>query len=295
MKKASSTRIFAILAASAPVGIILRRGPSKQVLLIKWALGNDTLEPGQWFRGRIYERRCDVSPSGGLFLYFAAKYKQPLLSWTAVSKPPYLTALALWPKGDGWGGGGLFETERSIKLNHRPGEDELRDGFRLRKNMRVALYGDRPGWGEDFPIYHSLLLRRGWNRVSDGESGDANWGADIVWKFRKPIVYEKNTTAGWRLRMLIQGVSQKNDAWYWVDYEVISDGGEALFALPRIDWADWDTNGDLLFAREGHLFRLGRSNVPLFPVRGDEVLQHIADLNGVKFESKEAPAEATEW
>jgi hypothetical protein len=160
MSKTSSTRIFRILARSAPVAVLLRRGPSRQVLLIKWNLGSDTLEYGQWFKGRIYERRCDLSPSGDLLLNFAAKYKEPLRSWSAISKPPFLTALAMWAKGDGWGGGGLFDTELSIQLNHRPGEEVLAEGFRLKKSMRIALYGARPGWGEDFPIYHQPELER---------------------------------------------------------------------------------------------------------------------------------------
>ena len=79
---------------------------------------------------------CDLSPSGDLPLYFAAKYKEPLRSWTAISKPPFLTALAMWAKGDGWGGSGPFDTELSIQLSHRPGEALLAEEFRLKKNMR---------------------------------------------------------------------------------------------------------------------------------------------------------------
>lgn len=295
MSKASSTRLFAILARSAPVAIIFRRGPSRQVLLIKWNLRSDTLEYGQWFKGRIYERRCDLSPSGDLLLYFAAKYKEPLRSWTAISKPPYLTALALWPKGDGWGGGGVFESELSIQLNHRPGEDMLAEGFQLKKNMRVAFYGERPGWGEDFPIYHSLLLREGWTLVAEGETGKPDWNAKIVWEFSQPITYENRASGGYRLRMLIKGMSQKNDAWYWTDYEVLNDRGGLLFALPRTDWAGWDSDGDLLFAKDGKLFRLNRKNFSRFQTRGDEALRQIADLSDLKFESKEAPGEAARW
>lgn len=294
MSKGSSTRIFAILARSAPVGVIMRRGPTKQVLLIKWNLGSDTLEYGQWFKGRIYERRCDLSPSGDLLLYFAAKYKEPLRSWTAISKPPYLTALALWPKGDGWGGGGLFDSELSVQLNHRPGEDVLQEGLRLKKNMRISLYGSRPGWGEDFPIYHSLLLRNGWNLVREGECGEPDWNAKIVWEFTSPITYEKTSNGGRRLRMLIKGMKQKNDAWYWIDYDVLSDSQELLFTLPRTDWADWD-DGDLVFARDGMLFRLNKKNFPRFQAKGDEALKQIADLNGLKFESRPAPHMATTW
>src|SRR5689334_24278886 len=112
-----SIRLYAILARESAQAVIFRRGPSNSVLLIQWNTAQDTFEYGQWLRGRIYERRCDLSPDGNLLLYFAAKYKEPLRSWSAISRPPYLKALALWPKGDGWGGGGHFESRTRIALN----------------------------------------------------------------------------------------------------------------------------------------------------------------------------------
>src|SRR5690349_10747108 len=91
-------RLFAILARESPTAVVFRRGPSRQVLLIKWNTADDTFEYGQWFKGRIYERRCDLSPDGELLLYFAADFRRPLYSWSAISRSPYLKALALWPK-----------------------------------------------------------------------------------------------------------------------------------------------------------------------------------------------------
>ncbi len=55
--------LYAILARDARTGVVFRRGPSRQVQLIRWDLRDDTFEHGQWFKGRIYERRCDLSPS----------------------------------------------------------------------------------------------------------------------------------------------------------------------------------------------------------------------------------------
>lgn len=115
-KLESSTRLYVILAREAQYGVIFRRGPSKRVLLIGWNTAGDTFERGQWFKGRIYERRCDLSPEGDLLLYFAANYRKPYFSWTAISRPPFLTALALWPKGDCWGGGGHFSSRKQIAL-----------------------------------------------------------------------------------------------------------------------------------------------------------------------------------
>ena len=37
-------------------------------------------------------------------------------TWTAVSRPPYFTALALWPSIGTWTGGGVFRSEREIVL-----------------------------------------------------------------------------------------------------------------------------------------------------------------------------------
>ena len=57
-------RLWVVRAKDAPIAVIFRRGPSKQVELILWNMHKDTFERGQWFKGRIYERRCDLSPDG---------------------------------------------------------------------------------------------------------------------------------------------------------------------------------------------------------------------------------------
>ena len=98
--------MFVLLARKAPVAVVFRRGPSKHVLLVRWNLSDDSFEAGQWLKGRVYERRCDVSEDGERLIYFAANYRarDAQRTWTAVSRPPDFTALALWPKGDAWGG-----------------------------------------------------------------------------------------------------------------------------------------------------------------------------------------------
>jgi hypothetical protein len=49
-----------------------------------------------------------ASPDGELLLYFALQGSRWQTSyrgsWTAVSRVPWLHALALWPQGDTWGG-----------------------------------------------------------------------------------------------------------------------------------------------------------------------------------------------
>lgn len=147
-----SCRLYVVLARRAPIGVIFRRGPTRHVRLIRWNLEDDSPESGQWLRGRVYERRCDLSPRGDMLIYFAAKHRPPFDTWTAVSRPPWFTALALWPKGDCWGGGGLFKNGRLILLNHWSCQMALAEGFRLPRSITVAPLGDSAGCGEDDPI-----------------------------------------------------------------------------------------------------------------------------------------------
>jgi len=64
--------LYALLARDALVGVVFRRGPSKQVLLLLWRIDTDQFYEWQWFKGCNYERRCDLSPSGDRLIYFAA-------------------------------------------------------------------------------------------------------------------------------------------------------------------------------------------------------------------------------
>ena len=188
-----SVRLYAILARESNRAVVFRRGPSKQVLLISWNTDTDTFTEGQWLKGRIYERRCDLSPDGEFLVYFAASYRKPYFSWTAVSRPPFLTALALWPKGDCWGGGGHFERRDVLALNHQV--ITLADDFALPKWMQVKRLGSRPGWGEDDPIWSMRLEREGWIRTSGGamaQRGDPKqwitFDPPIHWHGRDPLL-----------------------------------------------------------------------------------------------------------
>jgi len=64
---------FVLLASKAPVGVVIRRGPSKWWHLTFWETGQDHFTSGQWFRGSMYPSKCDLAPDGKLFSYFAGK------------------------------------------------------------------------------------------------------------------------------------------------------------------------------------------------------------------------------
>lgn len=295
--KPPSVRLFVLLARGARRAVVFRRGPSKQVLLLSWDTATDAMTPGQWFRGRIYERRCDLSPSGDKLAYFAAKYRGEFGTWTAVSRPPWLTALALWPHGDAWGGGGLFESDQRLLLNHRSTRMQLAPDFQLPKRFLVEPLGPHAGRGEDFPIYDQRLQRDGWRLLHPGAEKRHASGEALFYSFDPAITYRRVRPGGrapdFELQMRITGIHEREGAWYVVEYDLIDLKREQEVPLGRLDWADWDSQGDLLFAREGRLYRLEPQR------RGNTVdvsqPHEVVDLRDLTFENRKAPPGVTQW
>lgn len=111
MTTAPMIRLHLFFAAENDRAVILRQGPAKHCRMILWHRDNDRFEDGQWLLHKVYVERCDLSPDGQHFLFFAldARWQSEAKgSYTAISRPPYWTALALYPQGDSWGGGGCF-------------------------------------------------------------------------------------------------------------------------------------------------------------------------------------------
>jgi hypothetical protein len=290
----AATRLYFIVARKSPVAVVFRRGPTRQVELLTWDLTTDELTSGQWLKGRIYERRSDLAPAGDKLIYFAAKYETPMKTWTAISRPPYLTALALWPKGDAWGGGGLFDSERRIRLNHRPDEMKLGDGFRLAPSMQIEPFGEASGWGEDDPIFPVRLRRDGWKADRyEVRQIEHKLGAERLVTFEPPIRYHR--TVGNEnsvvLEMSIEALRERDGAWYVTTYRLLEDE-QAIRDLGRADWADRAPNGDLLLARDGSLFRLSAAGQTDW---ADGSLREVANLSDHRFEERKAPHWATIW
>lgn len=120
-KADSPCRLSLFLSRRSTAGVILRRGQSEWAQLIHWDRRTDRFTPGQWLHGRVYERRCDLSPNGRYFIYFAAKHGRAGdpdgvgEAWTAI-RPPYFTALCLWTNIGSWYGGGVFTADRNVLL-----------------------------------------------------------------------------------------------------------------------------------------------------------------------------------
>lgn len=264
-------------------------------MLALWHTDTDRIEEGQWLKGRIYERRADLSPDGTKLVYFAAQWRRrEMPTWTAISTPPWLTAHALWPKGDAWGGGGLWESNTSLALNHPYGDLKLDPSSRLPPTLRVKEMQLFSRGGEDFPVLAMRLMRDGWRSVSTGKSDGPQFGESPAWKYDPPWEYARArpTDEDLELRMRILGVHERGGPgdWYVVEHRVVRrETGEIVLDLGRSEWADWDRSGDLLFARDGVLFRIRRS--PLTIARAKEVV----DLRDRTFVARASPPAARLW
>lgn len=309
----ASCRLYAILARDGRSAVVFRRGPTRQVLVLRWWLDSDTIEPGQWLKGRIYERRCDLSPNGDLLIYFAAKSETSMSTWTAVSRTPFLSALALWPWVGSWGGGGVFDDATTIRLHHLSPDAPIfrttRDARELwhplgpdrsevlPNNYRVHGWGDKTGNRTEDEY---RITRDGWTLVAKGETGTYGDTPGYSWVLTAPELYERassDTTVGKPLilRRTLKAIGQRDGPWYAEDFDVRVSNGTVLRHIADCSWADWHSNGDLLFALDGCLYRLPKQHT------GDAVSDPltnatlVADLGGLTFKSTIAPAWALAW
>ncbi len=267
-------RLYVILARDAPVGVIFRRGPSKRVQIIHWDTDTDTFTPGQWFHGRIYERRSDLSPNGELLIY-AAKKEKPYIhgdkdympSWTAISRPPYLTALALWPCFSSVGGG-LFFSDTKVWLNHygfpQPHSSHLPQGIYAYNSPEDVL---------EEVMLHRRLERDGWQRVQ--ERSDASM----------PGIHEKPHSSQSATLVMTSTLSGYQPQYR---YSVRQSDGKILY-LDDAEWTDWDKRGRLVFAQNGSIFAQNAGSI------GQEPSQELVNLNGNQPEPVVAPDWAKVW
>lgn len=295
-------RVEAIIARNAATAVIFRRGPTRYVRMLKWNLRTDKIEGGQWIAGRIHVARCDVSPDGELVASFVASYGRGPGTWTAISRPPYFTALAVWPKGDTWGGGGLFMSDAHFLLAHdtriQYGVDQfkLMDDFKLPKRFRVETFRGHPPVIE-CDIEQARMLLSGWRfvqRAVDAGKSDQS----MSYPFEKPEIMARplDTTKQTRfeLRRFVDGYGPLREQipFRIMRAEVHDLRNATSRDLGRIDWADVD-RGDVLWSKGGKLFRLAGPSRSGMALDAEPTL--VADLNEMTFEAIQAPKKAMKW
>jgi hypothetical protein len=270
-----AARIHVLLASDAPRGLVIRRGPSKCVATLLWNRKTDEFQLGQWLKGRIYERRSDLSADGKHFLYFAMNGKwqtEARGSWTAISRAPYLKALAIFPKGDCWHGGGLWTGTRKYWLNDGYGHTVLRDTTLVRRDTN---WQPPENYGGECPgVYFLRLVRDGWTLKETVPIG----------KCKDKVIFEKRCPGGWVLRKIAHaevGVPPGRGC-YWDEHELIYSSSGASMVFPQWEWTELDGKR-LVWAAEGKL-EAGR-----LTAQGLVDKKLLFDFNDMSFAPIEAP------
>jgi hypothetical protein len=74
-----------------------------------------------------------------------------------------------------------------------------------------------------------------------------------------------------------------------IKFRLLGGHDQYLLDLGRTDWADWSGEGDLLFATDGSIYRLEKSDWDI------EKAVLLIDLDDARFEVEEAPDEYKSW
>lgn len=268
------------MARNAPTGVVIRRGPSKLVCTLGWDRRKDEFKIGQWLRGRIDEHRADLSPDGKYMIYFAVNdlwHREAKGSWTAVSKAPYLKALAMHPQGDCWGDGGLFTSQDSYWLDGNVLYGDIRTSPEVRRDLSF-----RPvrGVGYDsLGIYFLRLVRDGWTFAGRRNLALAETAASD-----KVFVFEKPFALGWSLRKSVHSAAESGPGkgCRWDQHELVHPERQIEIPLQNWEWAEVD--GERLVWAEGGILRSGKVNEA-----GLSDAKLLIDLNPMEFEPLVAP------
>lgn len=267
-----TARLHVLLASDAPIGLIIRRGPSKSVATVLWNRDTDDFHVGQWLKGRIYERRSDLSPDGQFLIYFAMNGKwlsESKGSWTAISRSPYLKAIAIFPKGDCYNGGGLWTGKNTYWANGC--------GSVYRDTAEVQRVEFKPFGGvgsECLSVYYPRLIRDGWKLTESLEGSEAGM----------VNVFEKQIDREWSLCKIAhaQTRSSEGKGCYWDEHRIVNTNLGIQLDYPDWEWAEIDGQR-LVWAAGGKLY----SGTMGF--RGLACETELYDFNPMKFRLIKAP------
>jgi hypothetical protein len=271
-------RLHAVFAADKPYAVVFRRGPSRHVCTFLWDRRNDTFRLGQWLKGRIYERRADLSPDGKYLIYFAMNGKwrsETGGSWTAISRAPWLKAIELYGKGDCWEGGGLFLSKNSFWLNdrHFTPDKTLQQSSEVHRDGSYKPEGEYGA--EDTGVYYRCLIRDGWKIRGHVE----------LERWNSITTFEKHLPKGWILRKLAheQVGAPEGKGCYWDEHELFNTDSSSLITCSDWEWAELD-NKKIVWAAKGCIYRTAILSQAAI---GEAKL--LRDFNALEFEEIRAP------
>jgi len=269
-------RVHILLASEARTAVAIRRGPSKTCCTVEWDRRKDTFRVGQWVRHRIYERRCDLSPDGMYLIYFALNGKwesKTKVSWTAISRVPFLNAIGLWSNGNGWCGGGMFLGPRAYWINHFCDDKQLQGAPGGLKKQEA--YPFKESFGGECPgVYYQRLQRDGWTyHGCRRETPNTDY-----------TVFTKPLPKGWVLeKRAYETIDHPPGKGCYFDRHRLLHAEKGLeLDYPDWEWAELDGKR-LVWVEKGvlHAARLG--------AKGLGFTRTLFDFNPMEFERLQAP------
>ncbi len=259
----SHCSIEGFFAADANKAVLLRRGPTDWVQQILWDTQADLFVTGQWFYGRIKIDRCDISALGNYFIYFAQKYhlqNSEFRTFTAICKPPYFTAITLWPIQHSWGGGGIFLNDRVVWLCHEEAAMQVHKDF---PNTLFTL--------QELPnSYQSASL--------SPQELKVGW-QELLQDCRAVKAYVlKNSNQG--SFFLVKELINNQDGKMVVIYYLYDDRSGERTQLKDVLWAGFDQRGRLITSSNGCLYVTDLNQRSL-------IAKLLIDLNNQKISKRE--------
>lgn len=268
-------RLFGIPASDAPVVAVIRRGPSDWWHVGRWDVDqNPAYEPGAWVRGTVYPQRCDLSPDGRWLCYFTLRDRADWsagVTYVAVSRLPWATALVAWGTDGTWTRGLHFVAPR----DHQAGPPDEGDDGPLRTRHGLALVR---------PASFAVERRRGWTETPDSPPVDTRDAWD---ELRAPRVTMQKLRPGGGPTLQVDGefaAFRTFDVTRYGEPVYRLDGDE----LPGVRWADWSADGRLLVATADGRLQVRDGDA------GHDV-RWESDLSSQSPDPRPPPAEATRW
>jgi len=186
----------------------------------------------------------------------------------------------LWPKGNCWYGGGIFEDNERIFLNHQPDEAEPHPKHQP-EGLNVVANPDARG--EDDPIYSLRLTRDGWKLTKEWVFHYKSGGFVTEQPEERVLCNPKEKYLELVMRRSLSGFC------YREEYEVLNTKLGRRTPLMNAECASWDQRGRLALLSQGKLYigRLDEDN----ELRQEE----LRDFNNQKPQEIDSPAWAKRW
>lgn len=299
-------RLTCLVAIDANKAVVLREKPHRRFQALLWEFNEDVVSPGQWLNAKIDTRRCDVSPDGSLMVIGAIDYRRrpphkrvidpetkDIREWTAISRPPYFSALTLFECTFFYGSGGVWLDNNYLIA------------FGDYSNAHISAIPEHVGLAGGFVPWEMKFLLGGWAwegvrgcevsenvrklfsqaRLQESRSEKISAFYNALFQFSSEI----NGDRFQQRHSILSKQIDRTKIWhsmypdrYWLTLD------EKVLELPfEIDWADFSDEGVLKLAGKGCLWTW-----PGAPF-GEPAL--ITDLTPNKFENVKAPDWALQW